>query len=80
MFISDSQDVSQILADFGVVDDDIGGIFKQRMEKLRISGSYRILNIMSFISGKMLIMHPMNTLKTESRISVIFMIPKPINR
>ena len=27
MFISDSQDVSQILADFGIVDDDIGGVF-----------------------------------------------------
>ena len=27
MFISDSQDVSPILADFGIVDDDIGGVF-----------------------------------------------------
>lgn len=30
MFISDSQDVSPILADFGIVDDDIGGIFITR--------------------------------------------------
>jgi len=30
MFISDSQDVSQILADFGIVDDDIGAIFITR--------------------------------------------------
>lgn len=30
MFISDSQDVSPILADFGIVDDDIGAIFITR--------------------------------------------------
>ena len=30
MFISDSQDVSPILADFGIDDDDIGAIFITR--------------------------------------------------
>ena len=30
MFISDSQDVSPILADFGIADDDIGAIFITR--------------------------------------------------
>ena len=53
MFISDSQDVSQILADFGIVDDDIGGVFITKDGKVYgISGSVAYLEYHVFYIGQ----------------------------
>ena len=53
MFISTSQDVSQILADFGIVDDDIGGVFITKDGKVYgISGSVAYLEYHVFYIGQ----------------------------
>ena len=53
MFISDSQDVSPILADFGIVDDDIGGVFITKDGKVYgISGSVAYLEYHVFYIGQ----------------------------
>lgn len=53
MFISTSQDVAPILADFGVVDDDIGGVFITKDGKVYgISGSVPYLEYHVFYIGQ----------------------------
>lgn len=53
MFISDSQDVSPILADFGIADDDIGAIFITRDGTIYgISGNIPYLDKQAFRLGQ----------------------------